>query len=112
MIALIVWAGILTYLAIGWMAVTPKLAVVRLMAMSEHEADRDRSWVLGTSVVLGIIWPACFAYILASNTYDKSIEEEQMLKQVRREVEEQKREARRRTELELEAFDRAMKEPK
>lgn len=110
MTALIVWATIIGYLSIGWLMVTPKLAVVRLMAMDEREADRDRSFVLATSVLIGLIWPVGAAYIRASNTYDKSVEEEQMLEQVRREIEQQKREVKRRTELELEAFERALKE--
>lgn len=110
MTALIVCACILGYLAIGWLLVTPKLAVTRLMVMTERQADRERGRVLGTSVALGIIWPACIGYIKGSNAYDKSIEEEQMLEQVRREIEEQKREAKQRAALELATFDRAMKE--
>ncbi|GAA2941042.1 hypothetical protein ACFO7V_16775 [Glutamicibacter bergerei] len=110
MTALIVCACILGYLAIGWLIVTPKLAVTRLRAMTEYEADKERSRVLATSVVLGLIWPVGVAYIRASNAYDRTIEEEQMLEQVRREIEEQKREAKQRAALELAAFDRAMKE--
>lgn len=110
MTALIVWACIIGYLGIGWLMVTPKLSVVRLAAMDERKAYRDRSFILATSVLLGLIWPVGAAYIRASNTYDKSVEEEQMLEQVRREIEEQKREAKQRAALELAAFDRAMKE--
>lgn len=108
--SLIIWACILGYLSIGWLIVTPKLAVARLQVMTERQADREREWVLGTSVVLGIIWPALIGYIRASNAYDKSIEEEQMLERVRREIEEQKKLERRKAQAELEAFDRAMKE--
>lgn len=110
MTLLIAWASIIIYLSIGWLIVTPKLAVTRLRAMTEYEADKERSRVLATSVVLGLIWPVGVAYVRASNSYDKSVDEEKMLEQVRREIEEQKREAKQRAVLELAEFDRAMKE--
>lgn len=110
MTLLIVWASIIIYLSIGWLIVTPKLAVTRLRAMTEYKADKKRSRVLATSVVLGLIWPVGVAYVRASNAYDKSVDEEKMLEQVRREIEQQKREVNRRSELELEAFERALKE--
>lgn len=114
MTALIVWACIAAYLTIGAIC-------YRGIAIASYWADRNK-WGArvadspashaGYAVAKSLIWPVFGIALIGENAIRNSIEENEMLAQVRKQIESERKLARTKHQQELEAFDRAMKEPK
>lgn len=110
MSALIVWASILGYFAIG-------AAMHSRFAICQYNASRDRGYAVdspaeaaGYAALQSLIWPAYFLIWRSTTAINKNIELEEEMKKVRRQIAEERETERRRAQTELAAFDRAMKE--
>lgn len=110
MTALIVWASIIGYFAIG-AAMHSRFAICQYNASQERSYSRDTpSAAAGYAILQSLIWPVYSLIWRSATAINKNIELEEEMQKVRRQIADERETERRRAQTELAAFDRAMKE--